>query len=536
MTTHIIPVREILSPAEYMDIDLHCASGRRMNSLKDISDYLMGAFSITVELDQDIVDGYSSDQSNLPGKASALCRPRDEKECAAILRACYCAQIPVTISAGRTNLTGSATPESGLVLSVSRMTSPAPRVDIPNRSVICPVGIHLEKMRRTVYEMSSGRLYFPVDPTSRNDAMVGGSVSCNASGFTPGEKGAMRPWVRSLQVLLMNGKGISCTRNQYVSRNGEFVLSSASEMTTVPVPTYNRPSIKNASGPFSSPDGAVDFVDLMTGSEGIFALATECSLGLAEYPGPFLDLFLSLPKEKDALELLRFLAVKHPFELKSLTAIEYFGPFCRRYMNHDRRLFKDDNEVALYLQIPCHGLSFEHCAGDWLRILTASGSSVHREAVMALISERDQSSFFEARHSLPANSIEEAKRRGAHTIMTDTVIPPSRFEEFLGYTHELIVNAGLDYLVFGHMGDCHLHFMILPRKDQLLTAQKAYDSIIDKSASLGGVYSGEHGTGKRKREDFLKCYGPDAARQTLATKRAFDPFLLLNRDNVITCP
>ena len=62
---------------------------------------------------------------------------------------------------------------------------------------------------------------------------------------------------------------------------------------------------------------------------------------------------------------------------------------------------------------------------------------------------------------------------------------------------------------------------------------EVYHQIVEKSAELGGVYSAEHGTGKRKRPDFLKCYGDDAAEQVRIAKAALDPDFLLNRGNVV---
>ena len=56
--------------------------------------------------------------------------------------------------------------------------------------------------------------------------------------------------------------------------------------------------------------------------------------------------------------------------------------------------------------------------------------------------------------------------------------------------------------------------------------------MIDLSAKLGGVYSAEHGTGKRKRNDFRKCYGEKAVEMVRNSKLAVDPYLLLNRGNV----
>jgi len=139
----------------------------------------------------------------------------------------------------------------------------------------------------------------------------------------------------------------------------------------------------------------------------------------------------------------------------------------------------------------------------------------------------------EARHSMPANALEVVQHRGTYTIMTDTVVPPERFSAFLEFTHRVIQAEKLDYLSFGHFGDCHLHFTILPEQDKLARATEIYDLIIAESARLGGVYSGEHGTGKRKRKDFLRCYGPEAVEQVRKCKAAVDPEFLLNRGNVI---
>ena len=57
-------------------------------------------------------------------------------------------------------------------------------------------------------------------------------------------------------------------------------------------------------------------------------------------------------------------------------------------------------------------------------------------------------------------------------------------------------------------------------------------TLLRAEPSLGGVYSGEHGTGKRKRKDFLQCYGAEAAAQVRRAKAAIDPQFLLNRGNL----
>jgi D-lactate dehydrogenase (cytochrome) len=440
----------------------------------------------------------------------------------------------MTLSGGRSNLTGSATPEGGVIISTANMTDPPVRVDTGLKQTTAPVGAILESVRSEILRQSAGTLCFPVDPTSRGDASIGGALSCNASGFTPGETGAMRNWVRRLRLMLPDGGIIDAARGQYVSENGRFVLVDDSGSREWPVPRYERPAIKNAGGPYSSPEGRLDVVDLAVGSEGIFGLVTSCDLALAPRPDDYLDMFFSLPSEADALKALEHVRRHFAGDLSGLSAFEYFGLNCRRVMDHETRFFHGSDQVAIYIQQPVRkGAEIENAAAGWLDILAAAGCGLNEDAILLLDNDRLRALFLESRHSLPAKSLEIVKQRGTYTIMTDTVVPPERFAEFLDFTHGLLRRGGLEYVSFGHLGDCHLHFTILPRADQLDLGVRAYDSIVARSAELGGVYSGEHGTGKRKRKDFLRCYGQDAVRDIIACKRAVDPEWLLNRGNVV---
>jgi D-lactate dehydrogenase (cytochrome) len=444
------------------------------------------------------------------------------------LRACFAAGIPVTISGGKSNLTGSATPRGGVVVSTVNMLEPAVSVDPEARLAISPTGVILEEMREEVLRLSGKKLCFPVDPTSRADASVGGSIACNCSGFTPGETGAFRNWLESVRFLLPDGRLIAARRGEFVSEGGSFSLDDRQW----PVPRHRRPRIKNAGGPYSAPDGVMDFVDLVVGSEGLFGLVTSCQLRLAERPDDYLDIFFSLPGEAEALRFLRAARAHFDGDLSSLGAFEYFGVNCRKYMKHEERFFRGADGVGIYVQEPLFGVEPEDAAEKWLEILGEAELDVDEEAILLLDSDRLRALFMEARHSMPASALEVVQHRGTFTIMTDTVVPPERFGELLEFTHGMLAERGLDYLSFGHLGDCHLHFTILPEKSQVDAGVAAYDAIVARSAELGGVYSGEHGTGKRKRKDFLRCYGPDAAENVRRCKAAVDPEMLFNRGNV----
>ncbi len=533
MPTHRLPLQPVLSAEEYAALDRFGAAHPGTANLAAIAGFLREHCNLELSTDPEIIAGFAVDSSHLPGTAQGLARPADERGCAAVLRICRAAGIPVTFSGGKSNLTGSATPPDGVVLSTVRMLEPAVRVNTAGRCAAAPVGILLEDMRREIMRQTAGKWRYPVDPTSRADATVGGCLACNASGFTPGEQGATRAWVQSLRFLLPNGMLIEAERNQYVSSGGSFSMEDGRAPQPWPVPTYPRPPIKNAGGPFSSPDGVLDFVDLAIGSEGIFGLATACTLRLAENPREYLDLCISLPDEDAALRLLAAARAHFEGNLGRLTALEYFGVNCRQFMKHAARFYHGTDQVGVYIQEPLFDQAMEDAAAVWLEILAEAGLDVPEPAILVLDTDALRNLFLEARHSLPANALEVVQQRGTFTIMTDTVVPFDKFREFLNFTHALIRKNELDYLSFGHMGDCHLHFTILPRKAQIDRAVAVYDAIIARSADLGGVYSGEHGTGKRKRQDFLRCYGPAALEMVRQSKQAVDPQMLINRGNVI---
>ena len=100
---------------------------------------------------------------------------------------------------------------------------------------------------------------------------------------------------------------------------------------------------------------------------------------------------------------------------------------------------------------------------------------------------------------MPTNALEKARINKVLSIITDTIVPPNNFNIFIKDVHDMLKKSKIDYLLFGHLGDCHLHFHLIPNKNNVKQSINIYNKIIDKSAELGGVYSAEHGTGKRKK-------------------------------------
>ena len=497
-----------------------------------LCDFLSNQFSIDITDDPDIVSGFERDWSNIPGHADFLARPINEKQCSIILYICNLLNINVTISAGKTNLTGSATPKGGLVLSIINMKNPTTNINIENKTAEAAVGTVLEDMRNDILQLSNKKLYYPVDPTSRKDALVGGTISCNASGFIPGDKGATRYWVNRLKIILTNGYIADITRGDYISNDAKFVLLCDNQEIVIEVPDYHRPKIKNASGPFTAAEQEIDFIDLIIGSEGIFALITDVEFNLADSPKDFLDLFITLHSENDAIKLRGYLKQKNI--LYKLNALEYFGYNCQNYMEHKEKLFKTESSVGIYLQYPLFNETVDDIIEEWVELLDDSNCGIEDNNVIVLNTPDNWRIFFEARHSMPAKALEKTKELDAVSIITDTIVPYKNFNDFIQFSHKILRENHIEYLLFGHLGDCHLHFHVIYTKDEAPIINNLYRRIIQKSADLNGVYSAEHGTGKRKTIDFHECYGEEAVSQVQKCKLAFDPNNILNTGNIIT--
>ena len=498
-------------------------------NISELVSFLQKETKIDITSDKEFIQSYERDWSNIPGYAEAVARPVNGEQCAILLYLFSNSNIPITISAGKTNLTGSATPQGGLVISTELMINPSVQVDIDSKIAQVPIGAFLEDVRNKILEDTNNKLYYPVDPTSRQDARIGGTISCNASGFIPGEKGATRYWVESLTVVLLNGRLIQARRGQYISKKGKFFIDESE----IIVPNYNRPKIKNASGPYTADNQEIDFVDLIIGSEGIFGMIVDCQLRLDNLSQNHLDLFIPFKSESKAIDFYHYINNIIKSKKIDIKALEYFGYNCQDYMNNKEYLFEDKNTVGIYMQIPIFNQTIEDVVEEWMNILENSDCNINISKVLLLNEKENWKKFFEARHSIPVNALEKTIKLDAVSMITDTIVPPNSFKDFLDYTHRTIRNYNIDYLLFGHLGDCHLHFHLIHSKEEQKIAEEIYHNIVQESSRLGGVYSAEHGTGKRKRNDFIECYGIEAVNQIKLCKQSFDPKMLLNQGNII---
>ncbi|HEX67575.1 MAG TPA: hypothetical protein ENG13_00735, partial [bacterium] len=93
----------------------------------------------------------------------------------------------------------------------------------------------------------------------------------------------------------------------------------------------------------------------------------------------------------------------------------------------------------------------------------------------------------------------------------------------------LEVKKKVDGVIFGHIGENHLHFNLFPTRKGI---EKIYEEAIQKGLELGGTVSAEHGIGKTKRRFLEIMYGKKGIEEMIRVKKEIDPYLIFGPDNL----
>ena len=91
----------------------------------------------------------------------------------------------------------------------------------------------------------------------------------------------------------------------------------------------------------------------------------------------------------------------------------------------------------------------------------------------------------------------------------------------------------MPYVIFGHLGDNHLHINLLPDSSQQKLAESLYDELARKIISWDGTVSAEHGIGKKKKKYFYEMVGKENIEDLKRIKNALDPQARLGRGNIL---
>ncbi len=511
---------------------------------------------------------FLTDESGFgPASADRLIFPHDEEQIAQALAEARSSGTCVTVSAGRTGIVGGAVPSCGTLLSLADMNRILGLRRLPDGrfALRAAPGISIEELAdrlerrdlgldpselpedeaRALEEFHDGpALFYPPDPTEKT-AHLGATVATNASGARSFRYGATREHVHGLRVCLASGDVLALERGDVTADGREFAIRRLDgSVSRVIVPGYTMPGIKSAAGYFAKEE--MDLVDLFVGSEGTLGVVTEVEVVLSPRPDGILSALAFFPSDEDAVSFVRrargdFADRPVPGAMAPL-AFEFFDSRSFDFLRARKAALGASSGIPELPEKAGAGVLFEQEYDEdslldiyeaWEGLLAANGSSM--DDTWGGMDEADLERLMALRHGIAEqvnNVVARAKASHPeiHKIGTDTAVPPEALEEMLRFFRTALDGSGLEYVIFGHIGDSHLHVNVLPSDpDELRRGRELALSFAKHVVGLGGTVSAEHGIGRLKHEFLRLLYGDEGLAEMAAVKRALDPDAVLNR-------
>lgn len=437
---------------------------------------------------------YLTDASGFKGWAERLIVPETEAQVVEALQDAVRTGIPITITGAGSGLTGSRVPQGGWVMSLERFR----KLEIERGFAKAGPAVTLLELRDRAAQ--TGQFYAP-DPTEIT-ASIGGTIATNASGSRSFRFGSTRKHLRALRVALLD-------RSVRWYRRGEKIDFDA---PLIPSPK----TTKNTAGYCLAP--GMDWVDLFCGSEGTLGVTLEAEVGLLPIPAELFAGVIFFTSDEDALN-----AVGRWRSVDGLRMLEYADG---RSLDMLRGRYPEiPRKAQAAVLIESDGNDVE----AWEERLEENHALM--EASWFAVEARDRERFRVFRHTMPELVVETMRRRGFMNMGTDHAVPLNRDREMLHYYRQRLETELPDrYVIYGHLGDAHLHVNMLPATDaEAATATKLLKDFAAHAVELGGTVSAEHGLGKRKASLLKLQFSEQQIEAMRQVKMRFDPQWLLGR-------
>jgi len=443
---------------------------------------------------------YLEDESSIKGQAEKVIIPENEHEISEILKNSQKEKIPVTVSGGRTGVTGGAVPERGIVVSSEKLK----KIEFDEKRQILKVqgGVFLSEIEDF---LKNTPFFYPPDPTEKL-ASFGGTVATDASGARGFFYGRTRNYIKKLKVILPDGEIFECRRGEFAEKDGFLEVVGKK----VPCANFKMPDVKNSAGYYSKK--GMDAVDLFVGSEGTLGFVFEAEVGVSRREN-FMGILVFFD-DVQFWEVLQFLKK----EKGKVVSIEFFD-------ENSLRLLKED-----FPQIPpskC-AIFFEVKGKDFEFVEEIEKFKNIREIFVAE-KKREKELVKNLRHRLPEKINEFVRLNGFTKVASDFAVG----EEDIQKMFKLHMEAGnekVPFVLFGHIGENHLHLNFLPEKKEDFGKSKIFiKNLAQKVIKMGGTITAEHGVGRTKKELFYMMFSKETIEKMLLTKKSLDKNLILNR-------
>lgn len=439
--------------------------------------------------DADQLEPYSHDEvteKEYHSMPEIVVQPRNAEEISEVMKLANREYIPVTPRGGGSGLSGGAVPVyGGIVLHMNRMNSIL-EIDTENMVAVVEPGVVTSEIDEAA---SENGLFFAGYPMSLQSCFIGGNVAENAGGGKAVKYGVTSRYIIGLEA---------------VTPEGEIV-------------NYGGKLVKNVTG--------YDMIHLLTGSEGTLAVFTKVTLKLLPSPAKAADLLVLFKDTESAIKVVPEIMTRTKI---IPTAIEYMDRLsvyttCK-YLNEN--LPYEDAGAMLLIEVD--GNSKTQLEDEYEKI-----GDLCEEMGALEIFVADNFTTRERIWNVRRNIGEAFNVLSPHQSHEDIVVPVVDITKIMKVVEKLSVINDTQIPVFGHAGDGNLHVVIVKKPEHTLEhwykiLPVIQHELFSKTKELGGVISGEHGIGNKRKKHIHYSLDEPSMDLMIRIKKALDPNNILN--------
>ncbi|WP_287373178.1 FAD-binding oxidoreductase [Prosthecochloris sp.] len=480
--------------------------------------------------DPDLIQGFLEDTSNIKtGHTPGVYFPETIEDVSKLLRESVSSGKKFVVAGNGTGTTGGRIPFGDYVIAMEKLNRIEDPVSCDGNEAVMTVGAGalLEDIQKKAE--SFGWLY-PPDPTEKL-CFIGSTIANNSSGARTYKYGPTRNHIARITVVLASGDILDIPRGKYsTGKDDTFRLDLPSAGTMeFKVPGYHLPlTSKHNAGYYSA--RSMDLIDLFIGSEGTLGVIVEADLLLIPIPEKIISCLVYF-NTLDDLFLFVDNAKRKNKEVDP-RALEFFD---RNSLDFLRKVYPEipvNTAGAVFFEQETGQEKEEETLEAWFELMESFNAMTDESWIALDVDEQRAMKTF--RHELPVQVNEWLSKQTESKISTDMAVPDASFIELFNFYRHTCEKHGFRYIIFGHIGNAHVHLNILPANhDEFITAKALYQGFVEKALELGGTLSAEHGIGKLKAGYLVKMFGDKGIQEMVRIKKIFDPHLVLNMGNLI---
>lgn len=426
---------------------------------------------------------YSRDMSIHTGVPHAIVFVGNTEQVSRIAALANAERIPIVARGTGSSVTGAVLPvKGGVVLDFTRMNN-VKEINKADGYVVVEPGVICNALNAKLAPTH----FFPPDPGSAAIATIGGMISTNASGVRAAKYGTTKDYVKTLTVVLADGRVIF---------TGDLAPKSSA---------------------------GYDLTHLFSSSEGTLGIITEATLKILPMPEYETFAKASFPDVETAGK-----AVEKIFTSGlELATCEILDDVC---LEVARSALKMDipKEVNCQLLMGIDGP--KSAVLEQTKKIDEMCKSVGGLENIWSDNPVEKAKLFAARGGLvPAMSRLQPSFRLV-PLVEDLGVPISSIPQTISEIQAIGKKYGFPVATFGHIGDGNLHatFIMNPTEpDHWEKVKKIALEFIDMTLEHGGTVSAEHGVGMAKSPYIAKQLG-ESLNVMKDIKKTLDPNNILN--------